>query len=69
MSAFGAGGSGFQPFALGGKRMSFAASGPDERSNSLTMALTDKEIDERVSSFLTLSEISVSDHRSLILRF
>lgn len=52
VSAFGAGGAGYQPFAIGGagKRMSFAGvpSG-DEKSNSITMGLTDKEIDERVS--------------------
>jgi len=49
----GAGGSGYQPFAMnavgrGGKRMSFIPTGMDERTNSLTMGLTDKEIDERV---------------------
>jgi hypothetical protein len=48
----GAGGSGYQPFALGGggKRMSFApmGMGADEKTNSLTMGMTDKEIDERV---------------------
>jgi len=49
----GAGGSGYQPFAMGGggKRMSFApiGMGADEKTNSLTMGMTDKEIDERVS--------------------
>ena len=35
----------------GRKKMSFVATsmGADEKSNSLTMGLTDKEIDERVS--------------------
>jgi hypothetical protein len=45
-------GTGYQPFALGvaGKRMSIAGTAmrTDEKSNSLAMALTDKEIDERV---------------------
>lgn len=71
VSAFGSGSNGFQPFAIsgagagtrGGKRMSFATGGPEEKSNSLTMALTDKEIDERVSSFLMLSLISISNYR------
>jgi hypothetical protein len=48
----GAGGSGYRPFAMGGggKRMSFApmGMGADEKTNSLTMGMTDKEIDERV---------------------
>ncbi|KIM91711.1 hypothetical protein PILCRDRAFT_137751 [Piloderma croceum F 1598] len=49
----GAGGSGYQPFAMGGggKRMSFApmGMGADEKTNSLTMGMTDKEIDERIA--------------------
>lgn len=53
VSAYGAGGAGYQPFALGGggggKRMSYAgAGGVVEEKSSLTMGLTDKEIDERV---------------------
>jgi kinesin family protein 22 len=51
----GTGGTGYQSFAMGamgggGKRMSFVGTGmgTDEKSNSLTMGLTDKEIDERV---------------------
>lgn len=41
---------GYQSFAMGGGakgRMSYA--GGDEKSNSMTMGLTDKEIDERIS--------------------
>ena len=43
---------GYQPFAMGGGakgRTSYAWG--DEKSNSMTMGLTDKEIDERVCTF------------------
>lgn len=62
MSIYGAGGNGmgYQPFAVGGGakgRMSHA--GYDEKSSSMTMGLTDKEIDERVRCFAFLVTLNI----------
>lgn len=64
MSAYGAGGAGYQPFVLptaGRKGFSEKIKEEDvDRSGNLGIGLTEKEIDERVSSFINLTPLRQS---------